>query len=183
VRRIRQDIDILCVPGDDSYDCKGGYAQMLDSDKEFITEGYVCSGDSGGGAFDQASFNEGAPYVLGALSRGPQTEDRCLAAIYSRTDEHADMIISAGVKAAESGGYTAPEWVEPVVEPAAEDPTGTICEGETCTATDATEPQTTTTKTTTGCSSTPRSTSSGAFGVLALAGVAALVVARRRRAA
>src|SRR5690606_29720568 len=80
VRRIRQKIDIVCVPGDESYDCKSGYGRMLDSDKEFITEGYVCSGDSGGGAFDQASFESGAPYVLGTLSRGPQSDDRCLAA-------------------------------------------------------------------------------------------------------
>jgi MYXO-CTERM domain-containing protein len=182
-RRIRQDIDILCVPGDETYDCKGEYARMLDNDKEFVTEGYVCSGDSGGGAFDQESFANGTPYVLGALSRGPQTEDRCLAAIYSRTDAHAEMIIAAGKEAANAGGYGDPEWVTPAVH---EEPqTGTICEGETCTATDATEPPPApkTTTSTTGCSSTPYTTSSGTFGVLTLAGIAALVVARRRRTA
>ena len=188
VRRIREKIDIVCVPGDDSYDCSGGYGRMLDSDKEFVTEGYVCSGDSGGGAFDQASFDKGTPYVLGALSRGPQTEDRCLAAIYSRTDAHADMIIEAGKEAAEAGGYDAPDWVNPTVEPTNDEPqTGTVCEDETCTDTDTSEPapvpQTITKTTTTGCSATPRTTSSGStFGALALAGLAALVIGRRRRA-
>lgn len=185
IRRIRQKIDIVCVPGDESYDCKNGYGRMLDSDKEFITEGYVCSGDSGGGAFDQESFEKGAPYVLGALSRGPQTEDRCLAAIYSRTDAHAEMIIAAGKKAAKAGGYDEPEWLAPSVEPSSEDPQlGTVCDGETCTATDATEPPATTTITKTtsmGCSAAPTTSSGGAFGVLAFVGVAALVAGRRRR--
>ena len=48
------------------------------------------------GAFDQTTFEAGEPYVLGTLSRGPQTEDQCLAAIYTRTDAHSDMIIAAG---------------------------------------------------------------------------------------
>jgi MYXO-CTERM domain-containing protein len=184
VRRIRQKIAIKCVPGDDTYDCKGGYESMLDSDKEFITEGYVCSGDSGGGAFEQDSFEQGAPYVLGALSRGPQTEVQCLAAIYSRTDAHAEMIIAAGKKAAKAGGYADPAWLSAPVPEAPEGELGTTCEGELCTSVDATEPApaTTTTTTTTGCSSAP-GRSSGAFAGLALAGIAALVVARRRRAA
>src|SRR5690606_19989829 len=112
-RRIRQDIDIVCVPGDESYTCDKRYAEVLDSEREVVTAGYVCSGDSGGGAFDQVSFERGQPYVLGALSRGPQTEDRCLAAIYSRTDAHAEMIIDAALQAAEAGGYDPPGWVSP----------------------------------------------------------------------
>ncbi|HVJ94909.1 MAG TPA: trypsin-like serine protease [Labilithrix sp.] len=187
IRRIREEIDIVCVPGDEMYDCKRGmYASMVDSDKEFVTEGYVCSGDSGGGAFEQRSFKAGAPYVLGALSRGPQTESKCLAAIYSRTDAHAEMIIAAGKKAAAEGGYTEPQWLSPPsVEPEAEPETGTVCEGEICTSTDATEPGPVVIRktTTTGCSAAPHTTSSGAgFGVLVVA-AAALGVIRRRRAA
>ncbi|HVH42512.1 MAG TPA: trypsin-like serine protease [Labilithrix sp.] len=188
IRRIHEGIDIVCVPGDDSYECIGGYEQMVDSEKEFVTEGYVCSGDSGSGAFEQKSFTKGAPYVLGALSRGPQTEDRCLAAIYTRTDAHVDLIVNAGKKAAEAGGYEAPEWVAPKVEPSTAEPVPTTpgCEGETCTEVDATEPPApeaevqTVTKTTTGCSATTRS-SSGGFGLFAIAGVSALVASRRRR--
>jgi MYXO-CTERM domain-containing protein len=183
VRRIRQNIKIACVPGDETNECTGEYARMSDSDREFITEGWVCSGDSGSGAFEQASFQAGTPYVLGALSRGPQTDDRCLAAIYSRTDAHADLIIAAGKKAAKLGGYDAPEWVSPPA-PASEDPElGTVCEGDTCTSTDATEPEATiiTRTTTTGCSAATGQASSGSLGAWALAAIAGVVVARRRR--
>lgn len=175
-RRLREQIDILCVPGDPTNDCKGQLSGFADSEKEFVTAGWVCSGDSGGGAFEQASFTAGAPYVLGALSRGPQTDDRCLAAIYTRTDAHADMIIAAGKKAAASGGYEEPAWTHPLAA------TGDApCEGDVCTDTDGTEPGAKVMKTTTtGCSSSPaRSGGSGAF-ALALAAVAIVLVRRKR---
>lgn len=194
IRRIRKEIDIVCVPGDESYDCKGGYDRMVDSDKEFITEGYVCSGDSGGGAFEQDSFDKGAPYVLGALSRGPQSRDRCLAAIYTRTDAHADMIIEAGKKAAAAGGYDEPAWVSPgQVGPANGEPDlGVDCVDDTCTSTDATESESDLASTsgvvvkrttTTGCSAAPAPTTPGVtIGALALAGLALVVGRRRARA-
>jgi uncharacterized protein (TIGR03382 family) len=184
-RRIRQDIDILCIPGDKTLKCDGQYGAMVDSDKEFVTAGWVCSGDSGGGAYDQKTFDEGTPYVLGALSRGPQTADKCLAAIYTRTDAHAEMIMAAGQKAAELGGYTAPQWATPLPPPE-EDPSvgDTDCNGETCMSTSATEPETTTVKktTTSGCATSPISTSNGlgAFAAFAFVGLAALVARRRR---
>lgn len=197
-RRVRQDIDIICVPGDDSYDCsKTIYSTMIDDKAEFITQGYVCSGDSGGGAFDQSSFTStGRPYVLGALSRGPMNDTQCLAAIYSRTDAHKDLIVSAAKKAAELGQYESADWVKGVVAPASTPVSGTRptapaegCEGDTCTVTDATDPSApsspgsdSTIKTTTGgCSSAPGDTSNGAL--LGLAFATALVISRRRRAA
>jgi MYXO-CTERM domain-containing protein len=187
-RRIRQSIAIVCVPGDKSTDCDSGpYASMVDSDKEFITEGYVCSGDSGGGAFDQTSFDKGAPFVLGALSRGPQTETKCLAAIYSRTDAHAEMIIQAGEQAAEEGGYTKPQWLNPAAPEGEADPSAPAAqcaEGETCQSTDATEPAEAPTtvikKTTTGCAAAPSSTSPNAFAVGLLLGLG-VIAARRRK--
>lgn len=176
LRRIREQIEILCVPGDPENDCKGQLSALADSDKEFVTAGWVCSGDSGGGAFEQESFTAGTPYVLGALSRGPQTDDRCLAAIYTRTDAHAAMIIAAGKKAAQAGGYEEPAWTQPL----AQDPGDVACEGDTCTETDATEPASKVVRTTTtGCSSAPARTGSGAF-ALALAAAAAVLVRRRR---
>lgn len=181
-RRIHEGIGIECVPDDKSYSCKGLYRS--DSDREFITEGYVCSGDSGGGAFEQESFSNGKPYVLGALSRGPQTDERCLAAIYSRTDAHADLIIEVGKKAAESGGYEEPAWLSPQSEPAVEG--SEDCDGETCTDSDATEPTgegegsaSTTKSATSGCAAAPGSTP-GSSGLVVLA-AAALIVARRRK--
>jgi hypothetical protein len=192
-RHIRQDIDIICVPGDANYDCsKTVYSTMIDSQREFITQGYVCSGDSGGGAFDQRSFSTtGQPYVLGALSRGPMNDTTCLAAIYSRTDVHKELIINAAKKAAELGSYEAADWVKGIA-PAAIEPNTTgeaDCTGDTCTSTDATDPAsdapagpTTVTKTTSSCSSAPGTTTSGsAFGLLF--GAAIVVAARRRRSA
>lgn len=193
IRRIHEDISIVCVPGDDSYACKGSYKSMVDSEAEFVTEGFVCSGDSGGGAFDQATFTEGAPYVLGALSRGPQTDDRCLAAIYSRTDAHADLIIAAGLEAAEAGGYDPPGWTSSTIEPStAPEPSvaNPSCEGETCTATDATEPEAPAEsavmvkKTTTGCAVArgPASPTNDDLAAVGLAGIVGLAVRRRRAA-
>jgi MYXO-CTERM domain-containing protein len=177
-RRIRENIDILCVPGSPTLACDR-YADFVDSEAEFVTEGWVCSGDSGGGAFDQRSFSEGTPYVLGALSRGPQTETKCLAAIYTRTDAHAEMITAAGIKAAERGGYAAPVWTRSVTSTSA-----TVdCPGDACTDTAATEPvaQTIVTKKT-GCSTAPGSPSSPGTGglLLAIGGIATALLRRRR---
>jgi hypothetical protein len=189
-RRIRENIPLLCIPGSKEMDCTGANARLSDNDAEFVTAGFVCSGDSGSGAFDQKTFDEGTPYVLGTLSRGPQNAEKCLAAIYSRTDAHAEMIIDAGIRAARMGNYPAPGWTvaEPPAPVAGPPATGVHCEGDTCTDTSATdpapEPAITTTTTTTGCSAAPLgSRAGGASGtsfVLGLA-VAAIFAARRRR--
>lgn len=183
-RRKREDIGILCIPGDTSRECSGSMKNMVDSDKEFVTEGWVCSGDSGGGAFEQSSFDAGTPYVLGALSRGPQTDEECLAAIYTRTDAHAEMIIAAGIKASSEGGYEQPGWVRPASAEA--DPTGVECEGETCTDIAATEPTDepkTITKTTSGCSSAPMGPDTSNVAAIAAISLGAILVGRRRRSA
>ena len=192
-RHIRQDINIICVPGNDRFDCtKTGYSTMIDDKSEFITQGYVCSGDSGGGAFDQGSFDAatGRPYLLGALSRGPMTDTQCLAAIYSRTDAHKDLIVNAAKKAAEIGSYDAADWVKGAAPaPAAikQIAGASGCDGDTCTSTDGTDPassapasDTTIVKSTSGCSAAPGSdTRGGAMMALVVAG--AILAGRRRR--
>ena len=185
-RRMRSDIGILCIPGDDQLKCDSRAQSMIDTDKEFVTEGWVCSGDSGSGAFDEASFDKGTPYVLGALSRGPQTDQQCLAAIYTRTDAHADLIIATAKKAAAAGGYDEPSWVNPLSDsPDPQQPGTPACTGDNCSDTSATgnadeQPAVVTKTTTTGCSTSgPRGTSSG-LGAIALA-LGALLVGRRRR--
>jgi secreted trypsin-like serine protease len=188
-RRIRENIPLLCIPGSKDMDCSGDMARYSDDAAEFVTEGYVCSGDSGSGAFDQKTFTQGQPYVLGALSRGPQTKDRCLAAIYSRTDMHAKLIVDAGLKAAAQGNYAPLGWTVPEAPEGTTDDTSATpaCEGDTCTSTDATDPAavaapvTTTTTTTTGCSAAPTGFH-GSSGSTALVGLAiAAVFASRRR--
>ena len=189
-RRIRQNIPLLCIPGSKDMDCSGDMAKYSDDAAEFVTEGYVCSGDSGSGAFDQRSFDKGSPFVMGTLSRGPQTKDKCLAAIYSRTDAHAQLIIDAAKKAATQGSYELPSWTSPESVSGSSDPASeTTCEGDTCTDVSSTEPASasgsTKTMTTSGCSAAPngRRGLGGNGGNIALVGlaVAAVFAARRRR--
>lgn len=183
VRRVRENIGILCVPGSKALACTGDLTELADSQSEFVTEGYVCSGDSGGGAFEQRSFATGKPFVLGTLSRGPQTNNRCLAAIYTRTDMHADLIVGAALEAATSGGYRAPDWAAAPVHPNVGE---TACTGEICTSVSETAPTASAdgaARAESGCSVSrgPRGARGGLAGLLAL-GAAAAVVARRRRA-
>lgn len=188
-RRIRENIPLLCIPGSKKMDCTGDNAKLSDDAGEFVTEGYVCSGDSGSGAFEQKSFNKGTPYVMGALSRGPQTADKCLAAIYSRTDAHSDLIVAAGMKAAKQGMYAAPTWTLPEASSggSASNDQSDSCNGDTCTDTSATDPATGTDGpkkvTTTGCSAAPGvlGSSSGSTLLIGLA-ICAAFVSRRKRA-
>jgi MYXO-CTERM domain-containing protein len=186
-RRIRENIPLLCIPGSKDMDCSGDMAKYSDDAAEFVTEGYVCSGDSGSGAFDQKSFDRGAPFVMGTLSRGPQTKDKCLAAIYSRTDAHAQLIIDAAKKAAQQGSYELPSWTAPESVSGVSDPSAeATCVGDTCTDVSATEPSSTDGSaklmTTSGCSAAPtrNGTTNGSVALVGLA-VAAVFAARRRR--
>ena len=187
-RRIRQNIPLLCIPGSRDMDCKGEMSKYSNDPAEFVTEGFVCSGDSGSGAFDQNSFDTASPYVLGALSRGPQTKDKCLAAIYSRTDMHSQLIIGAADKAATQGGYAPLAWATPLVAaPGSTDPTtGELCDTATCTDISETSPAENATRasdkptSTAGCSAAAPTRSTGSAALLCLA-VAAVFTARRRR--
>lgn len=187
-RRVRQNIPLLCIPGSGDMECNGELARYMEHPAEFVTEGHVCSGDSGSGAYDQGTFTKGTPYVLGALSRGPQTEDKCLAAIYSRTDAHAALIIEAARKAAAQGKYAAPDWtIVDAAPPASESTAFPTCEGAGCTAPAAAPAQATgvskSNASESGCSAAPGRTDPASGGT-ALAGlaIAAVLVARRLRA-
>ena len=188
LRRVRENIPLLCIPGSPVMDCSGDLAKYSDNPAEFVTQGYVCSGDSGSGAFDQKSFARVAPYVLGALSRGPQSADKCLAAIYSRTDAHAQLLIDAATKAAAQGKYALPSWTIPEPPSAASDPSGgPPCERDGCNPVTEAPPAPIpmTTKTSSGCSAGIRAaggsgTGSGSTALVGLA-IAAALAARRRR--
>jgi len=161
-RRQRGPIDILCIPGDDSYDCD---PYPID-DRELVTDGYVCTGgDSGSGPY-QLSQDDGTPYVLGAFSRA---DGNCRNAVYTRTDAHASLIVAAAIEAAAEGGYEAPQWAA----------SGNDCgDGgdRDCAPTTVQE------AVSRGCSATSRTKSPTPSGWIALAGVA-LVLMRRSRSA
>jgi len=159
IRRIRADVEILCIPGDESYDCDPAVDQ-----REFVTDGYVCAGaDSGSGPY-QVTPDDGTMYVLGVLSR---TDTNCRNGVYTRTDAHGELIIAAGLEAAAEGGYQTPRWAVPDVN-------GNGCGGEDC------APKIVQRRVTQGCSAMPRAASPSTFDWLALAGVA-LVLRRRKR--
>ena len=122
----------------------------------------------------------GSPYVLGTLSRGPQTKDKCLAAIYSRTDAHAQLIVDAAKKAAAQGNYEPPTWTVPESPSGASDPAADPAP----TTTDPAAPPSTSTMVTSGCSASPRGVGSrgGMAGLVGLV-VAAVLASRRRRVA
>jgi MYXO-CTERM domain-containing protein len=180
-RRLRENIPVLCIPGSASKDCTGDLGKYTSDPAEFVTQGYVCSGDSGSGAFDQKTFTRGQPYVLGALSRGPQTQDKCLAAIYSRTDMHAQLIVDAAMKAAAQGKYDPPTWTIPEAPSAANDPAAADPNAPADPA--AAPPAAPATTTQSSCSASPRSSGAGTGSMAALAGlaIAAALGARRRR--
>jgi hypothetical protein len=183
IRRVRENIGILCVPGSKNLACTGELTDLADSQSEFVTEGFVCSGDSGGGAFEQRSFASGKPFVLGTLSRGPQTNSRCLAAIYTRTDMHADLIVGAALEAAQLGGYDAPSWASQPIHPNVGE---TSCVGNTCTSVSETAPAggASSSQSAGGCSLGARGApnAAGSEGlVLALGGVATVLARRMRR--
>ncbi len=194
-RRIHENIPLLCIPGSRSMDCTGANAKYSNDPSEFVTGGYVCSGDSGSGAFDQGSFDSASPYVMGALSRGPQTKDQCLAAIYSRTDMHAQLIISAADKAATQGNYAPLAWAAPMVAaPGSTDPTtGEPCDTAICTDVSENDPAPGAAvandkpSSNAGCSAAPLASGRSPVGnassvaLFALA-IAAAFVARRRAA-
>lgn len=106
-RRIRQNIDIRCIPGDEQIPCDA--AQGVEP-SEFVTGDGTCQGDSGSSAFAQVSFDRGVPVSLGVLSRGAQSGQKCLGAVYTRLDQFKDLVVQAAIEAARAGLYDPPAW-------------------------------------------------------------------------
>ena len=115
VRRIRQNIKLVCIPNDSdpSLNCSNDpqWAQ-IGKPNEFEGGDGTCEGDSGSGAFEQANFDNGKWVAFGVLSRGGVNADggTCRGSIYSRFDAWPDLLIGAADKAAATGGYGPPTW-------------------------------------------------------------------------
>lgn len=109
-RRIKQNINLACIPGDKSIDC--GMQTQIDV-KEFASGDGTCSGDSGSSAFEQKAFNNNSWVSFGVLSRGGENGSMCVGGIYTRTDKWASWIIQVAQQAAQMGGYPAPPWTQP----------------------------------------------------------------------
>jgi hypothetical protein len=119
-RRIKQNIGVVCIPNDPSgIDCyKDPQAKGAIAESEFAAGDGTCQGDSGSSAYEQSSFNAGAPVSLGVLSRGgvddPNNPTTCVTAIYTRLDKWRDLIVQTAKTAAALGGYPEPSWTAPV---------------------------------------------------------------------
>lgn len=72
-------------------------------DSEWVADTGTCRGDSGGPALDELGE------VFGVLSRGQSTA--CESPVYTRVDAFAGWIREEAARAAEEGGYPAPDWV------------------------------------------------------------------------
>jgi hypothetical protein len=113
-RRIKQQINLSCIPGDPLIDC--GPQSQLDT-KEFVSGDGLCSGDSGSSAFEQNNFNNGIWMSFGVLSRGGVSGDQCVGSVYTRTDAWSSLIISTALEAAQLGGYATPTWAQSASPP------------------------------------------------------------------
>jgi len=114
-RRIKENIPLYCIPNDTTFaNCfTDPMAEQVLSADEFVSgDASTCEGDSGSGAFDQASFNRGLWVAFGILSRGAVSSDgqTCIQPVYSRFDAWGSLLTGAATQAASLGGYAAPVW-------------------------------------------------------------------------
>lgn len=128
VRRIRQSIAISCMPEDPALQCPGQYGTTF-VDKEFLSTGGGCGGDSGSGAFEQVALNAGKGLVIGVLARG-DTAGGCAPNAYTRLDRWAPFMAAAGKLAAQMGGYDPPKWTQIPNASLPQDPTSPFPAGE-----------------------------------------------------
>jgi len=110
-RRIKEQINLACIPGDKSIDC--GMQTQIDV-KEFASGNGTCSGDSGSSAYEQKAFTLGNWISFGVLSRGGESGSLCVGGIYTRTDSWKSLIIQTAMQAATMGGYPPPPWTQPL---------------------------------------------------------------------
>jgi hypothetical protein len=183
-RRIRENIDVLCVPGDAHFTCSGDLAAYV-QDYELVAAEGACQGDSGGGLYDQESIDKAAPIVVGVVSRGPvdQQTGLCGPGAYGRVDKFRDFIVAAAKVAAAEGGYPVPDWTTDLPGKDAGGPEPEVDagrEGEADAAPSAAP--TTKTTTTTGCTAGPfGSHGSGLPAYTTIVAIAALAAFVRRR--
>jgi len=114
VRRIRENIDLECIPNDTSFaDCYADpNAKQAIAPQEFLVSDGACGGDSGSSAYEQRNFNAGSWVSFGVLSRGSITDDggTCYGNIYTRFDAFGPLLVSTAQMAATKGGYPVPAW-------------------------------------------------------------------------
>jgi MYXO-CTERM domain-containing protein len=122
-RRIRTNIHIECIPGDDFIPCPADF-----NPNEFFTGDGTCEGDSGSGSFDDQSVVKGKPVTFGVLSRGGdnagdagQTATLCKGGLYTRLDKFRDLVVQTADAASQNWTLypkPVPDWTVYVPPPA-----------------------------------------------------------------
>lgn len=139
-RRIRQNIQVLCIPGDEFRDCP---VEASVNDNEFIGGDGTCEGDSGSSAYETQSFLKNKPVSFGVLSRGGQSDDglTCKQSLYTRLDKWRDLVVQAADTASKNWTLypkPVPDWtifVPPPPDAGAPEagPPKKLGDGDTCT--------------------------------------------------
>ena len=115
-RRRKTDVPLVCIPDDPSPDADCCHVDArtagVVAENELEAGDGTCEGDSGAGAFDPASVDDGKAVAIGVLSRGgvDDTGLNCVGSIYTRLDRWRDLLVQTGQAAATRGGYPAPSW-------------------------------------------------------------------------
>jgi V8-like Glu-specific endopeptidase len=112
VRRIRENVGLVCIPNDTSFnDCFADNSlRSTMSANEFQSGDGTCEGDSGSPAFDQKGVSAGKWLSFGVLSRGATQGNTCSTAVYTRFDAWSSLLVATAQKAAAMGGYPVPTW-------------------------------------------------------------------------
>jgi hypothetical protein len=141
IRRSKRDVALYCIAGDPAFvDCSDSRALETPLATpvvagEFVSgDGSACDGDWGSSVFDQNSFDTGAPFAFGVMTRAGVSPDgqRCTEPIYSRFDAWASLLQDGARQAAMAGGYAVPAWATGPVSlppgPSNASPDGTPCQ-------------------------------------------------------
>lgn len=112
IRRIKENVDLVCIPNDTSFDDCFPLGSQQISANEFVSGNATCGGDSGSSAFEQRNFNSGNWLSFGVLSRGGVDTDggTCLQGTYTRFDAWGPLLVDAANRAASLAGYSPPGW-------------------------------------------------------------------------
>ena len=110
LRRVRRTTDVTCAATD--VDALGRCTHGGDAlaSRELTTDATGCDGDSGGGLFDANELEQERGVLVGVLSRGELAFPTCSNVVYERVDTWGRFLADGARVAAESGGYSAPEW-------------------------------------------------------------------------
>ena len=149
-RRVRADVDVICVDGDDRFACDPNGISTFMQPFQFVTGPGPCRGDSGGGIYDRERLAEGRAVVVGVVNAGYDKDGICQEGLNVRVDRFRDFIAQQGGIAARNGGYPLPSWA---IAPPPEEPAEAE-EAEQATSSEPLEP-TRTTRSTSGCSAGP----------------------------